>query len=185
VPFTIHADKPLRACGRAKSVAAMLDWLSEDGGVPGLPLSLPVVVELSPKPELSRGHLGRFLVQGWGRRWLDEFRIVVSIGCRPDGSWYQQLATVPHELRHVGQWVSLFGPRTPWAVVEPDYAAGAAGFPSYAPWKRIDHEGGPQSPEDVGRDLVDMFLADHPEEEYPVCPQGCPCGAKVAGGAKR
>lgn len=176
MPIVLSVPKSLRSCGRVAAASALCEWSSGPVGRDlGLP-DRPVTVELSPKPELTRHQVGRFVVEGWGRRFVDRFWVMIAIGRRPDGGWEAQLASIPHELAHVGQWVRLFGERTPWEVVSPDFEAGVVGLPSLAPWRRFEHEGGGgSSPESIARRLTPAFLKVHPEYIYPRCRDDCPC----------
>ena len=178
--IALAVPPPFRRCARVEAVTAFAEWLD---GRAGAELGLPVrtvTVELSPKPALSRGAVGRFLVEGYGRRFLTELWVSLAIGQRSDVDWEAQLATLPHELAHVGQWVRRYGERSPWDVVEPDFASGAVGLPSLAAWRFDSEGGGRSSPEAIARRLTPAFLADRDQFRYPVCPASCPCWGRAA-----
>lgn len=173
----IAAERAFRACPRALGASSFCAWLeTHSAGELELPRQ-GVTVELLARPELSRGQVGRFQVEGYRRgSWSDEFWVRIALGEHPDGDFEAQLASIPHELGHVTQWLRLFGERTPWAVVEPDYRAHRSGLPSLEPWRRFDHEGGgSRSPEAIARRLTSAFARAFPDAVAPRCPAGCGC----------
>jgi hypothetical protein len=106
-------------------------------------------------------------------RWLDCLLVGIAIGHQLDSDWWEpQLATLPHELAHIGQWAEIYGEQTPWEVVKQDIDSGAVGLPSLSPWRRHDGEA---EAEKIARILTPAFIDIHPEFECPACPVGCPC----------
>lgn len=182
--IVVEVPRSIWTCPRVRAVEAFCDWLwAHHRRTLGLP-SAEVVVEVRAGRRVgSTTAVGRIVVEDTIGTYPDAFLVQVAIGTDDDQDahdWASRLATVSHELVHVGQFAKMFGGVTPGAIARRVGGPHSAIETALRPWLTTDNEGaGARSPEAIGARLRDEFLTAHREfAACPVCPSRCGCRSR-------